>query len=212
MKSRVVFLALFLALGLPVTGVLAQDETGEQAESAATVEVADSERDRDRAVKAEARAQSNSWWHANGVAEALKLSEEQRQQMDKLRVANQEKSDAQSKSRRELEQQLTSAFLSGDLGKARRVDDELTQQTAVKDNALKFEVLSQLSEEQMEVLKTQYPHVLSESWRRNTRRLVENKQKSGKGRGRGGKGRGKGANEEPKKDAKDAEDAAGKDD
>ena len=64
----------------------------------------------------------------------------------------------------------------------------------------------------MEVLKTQYPHVLSESWRRNTRRLVENKQKSGKGRGRGGKGRGKGANEGAEKETKDAEDAAGKDD
>ena len=190
MKSRLILLVPAFALAFVTTATLAQDATKELAEPAAAAEAPAPERD--RAAKAEARAKAKSWWHADGISEAVKLSDEQLAQMDELRKQAQERGDAGAEKRRELETQINAAFLEGDLDAARKHTSELEKQSAdgPGENALKFEVLGLLSEEQMEVLKTQYPDVLSDSWRRNTRRLVEKKERSKEGRGERGKQRG----------------------
>jgi len=181
MNSRLIPI-IALGLGFSTAVAMAQSDAGEQTEPAATVEVADSEPD--RAAKAEARAKANSWWNVDTVVQAVKLSDEQRQQMDELLGKDKEARDAGGTKRQDVEKQLEAAFLAGDLDAARKYTSELQKQSADGrgENALKFEVLGLLNEDQMEVLKAQYARVLSDSWRRNTTRLVEADKERGKNR------------------------------
>ena len=191
MRSRVFFPILAVVLAVVASNALAQDEAVEatapdkvEATEPAAVE---SMRSPGRA-KAQERAQANSWWNVDTVVQAVKLSDEQRQRMDEMRNKDQELRNASDTKRQDVEKQLEAAFLAGDLDAARKYTSELQKQSTDGrgENALKFEVLGLLSEDQMEVLKTQYARVLSDSWRRNTRRLAEAKEKGGKARNKQG--------------------------
>ena len=104
------------------------------------------------------------WWNDPGVVEALKLTDEQREKMGEYLKAYRK---AVPEDRRPAE--FHEALVQGDWKKARIESEKITKlaETAVrKRGALKIDVLSLLSEEQLGILVDRHPQLVYKPWRR----------------------------------------------